>query len=245
MPSACRLSRKTWPELFPPRSRSTRILPEQVGVDVPVGGRTLDQFIADLCDDAEASPDQARYRHVFSGCQYCLAWYGDRHECLWSGTDRGCSGWGYHGSGSAQANSAVNISSLTYVDVMTLAYTSFGGDLLLLATADGYIFSGTPGDFYLSVRNDTDTDVDLINQPGDSNTETMGRDPPRHGSGCGKPHHRHARPCRWSRHNPNLSPESPRFGVEEVIVTKPIILHKLQAEMRAAGLPYSGAYSSH
>lgn len=135
-------------------------------VDVAVGGRTLDQFIADLCDDIEQVETK-----LGTGTSSPVA------NTVLRGTGIGTSGYGQvqtadvaagaiTGSGSAQANSAVNISSLTYVDVMTLAYTSFGGDLLLLATSDGYILSGTPGDFYLSVRNDTDTDIDLINQPG-------------------------------------------------------------------------------
>lgn len=70
------------------------------------------------------------------------------------------------GSNYAQAGSIVNITTTSYADVMTLSYTSAGGDLLVWATSSVSISSGTPGNHWLSIRLDSGTDVDLAQTDG-------------------------------------------------------------------------------
>lgn len=135
-------------------------------VDVAVGGRTLDQFIADLCDDAEQVQTK-----LGTGTSSPVA------NTVLRGTGIGTSAYGsiqtddvaagaITGSNYASAGSIVNISSTSYVDVMTLAYTSFGGDLIVMAMESIGISSGTPGAHWLSIRLDTGTDVDLAQHDG-------------------------------------------------------------------------------
>lgn len=141
-------------------------------VDVPVGGRTLDQFIADLCDDMEnvqtklgigTSPPTSNT--VLRGSSGGASAYGQVQTA-------DVAAGAITGSNYAQAASAVNIASLSYVDIMTLAYTSAGGDLLLIATSSTYIASGSPGNHWFSVRYNSQADVDLSQHDG-TGTKTL------------------------------------------------------------------------
>lgn len=60
-----------------------------------------------------------------------------------------------------QENTLVDVSSTSYTDVMTQTITTTGGDLLVWGVCVNYVGSGTPGNFFLSLRLDSGTDVDL------------------------------------------------------------------------------------
>jgi hypothetical protein len=60
-----------------------------------------------------------------------------------------------------QETTTVDVSSTSYTDVMTQTITTTGGDLLVWGICGNYVSSGTPGDFTMSLRLDSGTDLDL------------------------------------------------------------------------------------
>jgi hypothetical protein len=71
-----------------------------------------------------------------------------------------------------QETTTVNVASTSYTDAMTQTITTTGGDLLVWGVCGSYVFSGTPGDFTMSLRLDSGTDLDLA-QRSNTGTGTM------------------------------------------------------------------------
>lgn len=131
-------------------------------VNVPVGGRTLSQFISDLCDDAEQVQTKLGTGASTPAANTVLRGTGTGSSAFGAVQTGDVTAGAITGSAFASETTNVDISNNTqYNDLMTLSYTSTGGDLLVWGLDSGLVLSGTPGDWSTTLRLDSGTDADL------------------------------------------------------------------------------------